>query len=476
MSQIYDKFKEINGPNPISKQEGNMSNLLYSGLFDSIKTPYFNKYYDFDFGAFVFVNKGRQGSIYFNNEKYTKITTETWKRYLTSNEPSQIPELQNSKKYESLIDEIYNSNHPKFLKDLQSKQLIECLNSLKDQFSDFLTSDLFCESLDEAMVFELYNQINLDKDKFKDFLEYSFLQIMESFNIRYDIIIRQQSKKQNWYDLQWCFTNYFECATLENLPSIVQEYLTTSSHPKFATGKVYQNQIKQNHYKLKLDRDSGRLFDFICLCIYRRDARRDVINKFFTCISNVTIELFDKLKIPTRLMNLAYLSDFDQGIINNLEAFTQTLNQRISGSAILVHNETLIFQNGDTEALNDLFRRQILDQQTIQPTDHIKGTVASKGNFKGFVKIINNFDQFQNFKKGDILVTSMTRPEFVPIMKLAGAIITDEGGITCHAAIVSRELGIPCIVGTKIATQVLHDGDLVEVDATHGVIKFVKNI
>ena len=68
-------------------------------------------------------------------------------------------------------------------------------------------------------------------------------------------------------------------------------------------------------------------------------------------------------------------------------------------------------------------------------------------------------------------MTPMTRPEFLPLMKKAKAIITDEGGITCHAAIVSRELGIPCIIGTKIATKVLKDNDLVEVDAEKGIVR-----
>ena len=71
-------------------------------------------------------------------------------------------------------------------------------------------------------------------------------------------------------------------------------------------------------------------------------------------------------------------------------------------------------------------------------------------------------------------MTGMTRPEFVPLMKRASAIVTDEGGITCHAAIVSRELNIPCIIGTKIVTKVLKDGDEVEVDADNGVVKIIK--
>ena len=74
----------------------------------------------------------------------------------------------------------------------------------------------------------------------------------------------------------------------------------------------------------------------------------------------------------------------------------------------------------------------------------------------------------------DILVSPMTRPDFVPAMKIAGAVVTDEGGVICYAAIISRELGIPCIVGTKIATKVLHDGDLVEVDADNGVVRIME--
>ena len=74
---------------------------------------------------------------------------------------------------------------------------------------------------------------------------------------------------------------------------------------------------------------------------------------------------------------------------------------------------------------------------------------------------------------GDILVSHATDPRYVSIMKKAAAIVADVGGITCHAAIVSRELNIPCVIGTKIATRVLKDGDKVEVDATNGIVKII---
>ena len=68
----------------------------------------------------------------------------------------------------------------------------------------------------------------------------------------------------------------------------------------------------------------------------------------------------------------------------------------------------------------------------------------------------------------------MTRPEFLQIMKMSSAVVTNEGGITCHAAIISRELRIPCVTGTKIATKIFHNGDLVEVDANKGIVRIIE--
>ncbi len=102
-------------------------------------------------------------------------------------------------------------------------------------------------------------------------------------------------------------------------------------------------------------------------------------------------------------------------------------------------------------------------------TTELSGNIASKGTATGKVRIIT--DNLEDFQEGEILVTKMTTPNFVPIMQKAAAIITDLGGILSHAAIISRELGIPCITGTKIATTDLKTGDLVEVDATKGIIR-----
>jgi phosphoenolpyruvate synthase/pyruvate phosphate dikinase len=101
----------------------------------------------------------------------------------------------------------------------------------------------------------------------------------------------------------------------------------------------------------------------------------------------------------------------------------------------------------------------------------IIGSSAYPGVVTGIVRRIIIKSDINNFKKGEILVAETTYPDHVPAMKKAAAFITDEGGITCHAAITAREFKKPCIVGTKFATQVLSNGDLIEVDANNGVVK-----
>ncbi len=100
----------------------------------------------------------------------------------------------------------------------------------------------------------------------------------------------------------------------------------------------------------------------------------------------------------------------------------------------------------------------------------VRGLGAAPGAADGPVRVVAELDGAGALAEGEILVTHMTAPDWVPLMRKAAAIVTDSGGMTCHAAIVSRELGIPCVVGTAEATKVLRDGEVVTVDATDGVV------
>ena len=119
--------------------------------------------------------------------------------------------------------------------------------------------------------------------------------------------------------------------------------------------------------------------------------------------------------------------------------------------------------------INSLFKKGNLLKETIHKD--IQGMVASRGKVIGKVVIVRGVKDLPKVKTGDILVAVTTHPDYVPAMRKASAIVTDEGGITSHAAIISREFGIPCIVGTREATAYLKDGDKIEVDAENGKIK-----
>jgi phosphoenolpyruvate synthase/pyruvate phosphate dikinase len=154
----------------------------------------------------------------------------------------------------------------------------------------------------------------------------------------------------------------------------------------------------------------------------------------------------------------------------------EEIKRRQEAFLFLVENEEEKLFIGN-EAIS-LKEKLVLSE--ILETLEIKGLVACRGIVRGKVFMIdwnnkNLTEAMRSMEEGAILVAGQTRPQLMPAIKKAAAIVTDEGGIMCHAAIVSRELNIPCIIGTKIATQVLKDGNLVEVDANEGIVRIIKN-
>jgi phosphoenolpyruvate synthase/pyruvate phosphate dikinase len=139
---------------------------------------------------------------------------------------------------------------------------------------------------------------------------------------------------------------------------------------------------------------------------------------------------------------------------------------------------------GKVIELDDKNAYQIIKrfEKNITETSELKGTVAHPGFVKGKARVIllnyNNIKeqlkQIAQMHEGEILVAETTSPEFTPALKKAKAVITNQGGLGSHAAIVSRELGIPCIVGTQTATAVIKTGDDLEVDANKGIVKIIE--
>ncbi len=143
---------------------------------------------------------------------------------------------------------------------------------------------------------------------------------------------------------------------------------------------------------------------------------------------------------------------------------------------ILNSGEITTFEGEEALEQLDLFK------QSKQKTKELRGSLASKGQGKvrgkavvlSYKKAHEHTEKISNMEQGQILISEMTRPNILVACEKAGAIVTDEGGILCHASIVSRELGIPCIVGTQRATEMIQDGDLVEVDTEENIVRLLQ--
>lgn len=163
--------------------------------------------------------------------------------------------------------------------------------------------------------------------------------------------------------------------------------------------------------------------------------------------------------------------------IGEIIKYEKKYNIRKKISEIRKRKEWCIFYNSK-EKIKFAYNKSILKSLGISDNKaknikEIKGRVACQGHVTGQARIVNSIQEMKKFKKGEIMVSINTNPSLMPaIMKCAG-IITDEGGMMCHAAIVSREFKKPCIIGTKIATKVLCNGTIVDLDAIRGKVNIL---
>lgn len=141
-------------------------------------------------------------------------------------------------------------------------------------------------------------------------------------------------------------------------------------------------------------------------------------------------------------------------------------------------NYAMIVHNAKTKLITDLKKIKELERTyfvNVDNTNEVHGSMACLGGIiRGRAKVCFDQNEIEKVKRGDILVAQFTTPDFVPAMEKAAAIVADQGGLSSHAAIVSRELGVPCVIATQNGTRVIHDNDLLEVDARKGIVRIIK--
>lgn len=183
--------------------------------------------------------------------------------------------------------------------------------------------------------------------------------------------------------------------------------------------------------------------------------------------------LAKKLGLEYNELLLLTPDEIFQHFQNGTKPQKTTLLKREAGFVILLHK-------GQEIVIDDLREVKAFTKELVPVTDlnqkQLKGQTASPGYAKGAAKIFLAPTNMGKMRQGDILIAPMTTPNFVPLMQKAAAVVTDIGGLLSHAAIVSREMNKPCIVGTNIATKIFKDGDIIEVDAGKGVVIKIKRL
>lgn len=211
----------------------------------------------------------------------------------------------------------------------------------------------------------------------------------------------------------------------------------------------------------KLDEDTKKLLHLLRTLTLWREERKSYVQQTSCCLQRIVEDASKKLRVESKVLFWSWPDEIDQVV-----AQPNIAEERAEASILIVDGKS----GARNIVTGDEAQRLMVPFVNAEEVKEIRGNIASRGNAKGKIRIVLGKKDFDSFMEGEILVTTMTRPEFMPLMRRAAAIVTDEGGLTSHAAIISRELRKPCIVGTKNATQVLKTGDEVEVNAESGII------
>lgn len=367
--------------------------------------------------------------------------------------------------------------------------LFSYLDFFTECYQEMFSYGFFAEAFDYVLpqIFEKeFKKYKLSRDDFSDLStipDVSYLNLETQKLIR--LAIKKSSGQKIGNDLDDHFKKYEWLATGHNGKKIITiNYFLARIGELIRQHQNLSKELKRlRDFKINLKKRKSQIikkYDFVKGALQLiniiddigplRDRRKEIFVKSIFYADDVRDELAKRFGY--HLSDLQFFTSQELILLSKGEKLDRAELKRRKEFIILdVDYQKHLFKVYSGKSVSKLIPKEF--KKIHDQLNELTGTVASSGKVSGEVKVIFGESGFHRMSQGNILVTGMTRPEMLPIMKMAAAIITDEGGLTCHAAIVSRELNIPCIVGTKIATKVLKDGDKVVVNATNGTIKII---
>lgn len=277
---------------------------------------------------------------------------------------------------------------------------------------------------------------------------------------------------EHWYDFGGCsFTHggdystvdYFRNKFKKNADQDPEKELKALAREEAADRKIVEREIEF----FKKEKNILKLVSWLRIMMGYRNREAEYWHNYFFRLWPFFSGMAERLNLTLDDFWLLSTDEIIGGLRGKVNAKKIARDRRKKGFTIK--------QVGDKIKVFTGVKEEDLHEEKVKNRRSFGGTIAYSGKVKGRAKIIfSPFDEIRKFKKGDVLVAPMTTPDYIQLIKKSRAIITDEGGLLCHASIVAREFKKPCIIGTKIATKALKDGNLVEVDAKKGIVKILR--
>lgn len=300
--------------------------------------------------------------------------------------------------------------------------------------------------------------------------EIALLQLAQKFNCNnFDTLLTRHQQKFYWlansyYRTEILSKNYFD----KRIKNQIKTGASKELKKLFNYFKDIKKQKAAYLAKVKNKQLIKNLADNLSHCIWWQDQRKKYIFQYLHYLDLFLEEFAKRSGVVASLLDYAWPYEVSATISKSIKQ--QLVIRKKHDFAVYFSTKKAVCINGKkaTALLNNYWQEKV-----SKIVDSFSGLViyGNKNLIRGRVFVIRKYNDLRIFTKNSILVAAMTSPDYIQAIKKSTAIITDTGGITCHAAIVARELKKTCIVGTKIATRILKTGDLVEVDANKGLIK-----
>ena len=288
--------------------------------------------------------------------------------------------------------------------------------------------------------------------------------------------LKRHQQSYTWLPYDYGVTSYSLAYFKKQLKTILKKGRPEIKRRRLALLEYTKNLKKEQGLisrKYRLNKRQLDLINVLRIAFFLVDSKKEFFTRLHWDAERLFRAISRQLNIPGQLLKYA-LPEEVIGFLRNQRSVDKVKLQKQYNNFFLKIKKDGTVNVKIGKAAQEIIDDFIVLRRQAASLGNFRGRPASPGTVRGLVRVIQDARECDIFKHGEILVTAMTSPDYMPAVRRAVAIITDEGGVTSHAAIISRELDIPCLVGTKNATQVLRTGDMVEVNADKGRVKIIK--